>query len=713
MQHRHSTAPVRGGRRPLALALAGWLVATPAAAIDFEFEDLGLTGSLRAQLAVGAALRTESRNTALVGKTNLPGQYNFCEDAPPGQPAVGTNCTTVAGNAAFLALPGYAGVNNDNGNLNYDKGDLVNSAVKVAPRLQLNYGEWGLDLSAIYFYDAANTGFSEFHPNNLPDNNGFQLRETDRPDITERDVGTDFRLQNAYLSGTLPLPGERQLSVKIGNQVLSLGTTTFLVFNGLNNINPPDANLRFMPTWDVRDIFVRVPLAVLGTNLTQNLAVQGIYQFGWEPVVAPPVGSFYSVNDIVGDGGTYAMALFGKAREDPLNLMGVAERTPGNSDLLSDSGRTLFRGPDRLPGDGGQYGASFDYFAEWLNNTTFGLTYLNLHSRFPTVNFTATDKSCDHDATNQAELVAACEGFKTDANMHGGQEFLPIDTSSVFLEYPENIRSTGLSFTTSLGEVAWTGEVVYRPNQPLQIDAVDLGFAAVQPMFPGTTLSYAAVDIPSRRTAAPDYVETVYRGNPEVQANQLIRGYERMKTLAYNTSFLFLKGASDNPFGADQLTALIEVGAFHVLDMPGLDQLQFAATGTQFHHSAGIDSTGTANADQQATGAQNRLNPSYQAGGFATAFSSGYRIVGQLTYEEVFPGVRVLPQAAFFHDVNGTSPLPSGEFVQGRKQAFAGVSVNYQNSWSGTLRYQWYFGGGVSNSLTDRDNIQLALTYDF
>ena len=693
-------------------ALAGVLFAESAVALDFGFDDWGITGSLRTQISAGAAMRTQDRNTALIGKTNLSGQFDFCEDDPAGS-APGTNCTTVAGNNLYLALPGYPGVNNDNGNLNYEKGDLVNAAFKIAPRLQLNYGDFGLDVSGLYFFDDINTGFSEFHPNNLEDNLGFQPRNTARPESVEREVGTDFRLLNAYVSGAIPLSDERQLTFKVGNQILSLGTSTLLVFNGLNTINPPDANVRFLPGSDVRDVFIPVPLAVVGINITEALSVQGIYQFGWEPVATPPVGSFYSTSDIVGTGGAYAMALFGKMREDPLNQAGVDERTPGNANILSDAGRTLMRGPDQRPSDQGQYGINVEYFAEWLNNTSVGLTYLNLHSRFPTVNFTATEKTCAYDSTTFPEATVACDGFKTNANMHSGQELLPIDTSRVFLEYPENIHALGVSFSTNLGEVAWTGEVVYRPNQPLQIDAADLGFAAVQPMFPATTITGGAVDIPSRRTAAPDYVETVYRGNPEVQAGQIIRGYERMKTLAYNTSLLFLRGASDNPFGADQMTTLIEVGAFQVLDMPDVDQLQFSAPGTVFHHSAGIDSTGTANSDQMSTGAQNRLNPSYQADGFATAFSYGYRILNQFTYEDVFSNVRLLPQMGFFHDVEGKSPQPSGEFVERRKQAFLGLTANYGSSWSGTVRYQWFTGGGISNLQSDRDNIQLFVNYDF
>jgi len=200
-----------------------------------------------------------------------------------------------------------------------------------------------------------------------------------------------------------------------------------------------------------------------------------------------------------------------------------------------------------------------------------------------------------------------------------------------------------------------------------------------------------------------------------VQPGQDVHGYERFQTLNYDTSFLFLKGASENPFGADQMTFLTEIGAFQILDLPALDQLQIGAPGVFFHHSAGVDSTGTPNAQQntQPAGPADRLNPSYQAGGYADAFSWGYRLLGQLSYEEVLPGIKLQPQMGFFHDVKGKSPLPSGEFLEGRKQALLGLSATYLTSLNATLRYTWFYGAGQSNGLLDRDNLQLQMTYDF
>jgi hypothetical protein len=558
-----------------------------------------------------------------------------------------------------------------------------------------------------------NTHFTELHPNNKEDNNGFQPRSTSRAQPIEDQIGSAFHLMNAYVSGELPLFGERQLSFKVGDQVLSLGTTTTMVFNGLNVVNPPDANIRFMPGSDPRDVFRRVPLAVASTNITENVAILGFYQYGWKPIVVPPIGSFYSVSDILGSGNAYAMLQNGKYREDPDNRMGVEERTQANANLISDAGRTIYVKERREPGDQGEYGANVGYFAESLNSTSFNFTYLNLHSRLPTVNFVAAQKGCGHDATDQASLIANCNGFKTAANNHAGDEPFPLDTVSLYLEYPKDIHAFGASFSTNLGDVAWTGEVVYRPNQPLQIDPIDVGFAAVQTIFPAQTLSYAAVDIPGRRVFAPDYVETRYRHNPEVQPGQDIRGYERLKTIAWDSSLLLLQGASDNVFGADQVTTLLELGAFQVLDLPPLDQLQFAAPGVEFHHSAGVDSTGTPNSNQAGDPPQDRNNGTFQAGGYATDISWGYRLLRQFTYENVFPNIRLQPQIAFFHDVHGNSPLPTGEFVQGRKQAILGLVVGYGSAWSATTRYTWYYGGGKANQLADRDNLQLICTYDF
>jgi len=701
--------PAAAGRAWLAMSLG--MASAPLMAMDFSLSALDLKGTFQGQVSAGTTVRTQARSADLVGKLNLPGQQQFCEDDPIVPPtAPGVNCTLVPGNAAYLALPGAANSNGDNGNLNYDKGDVVNALFRLAPRLQLTHPYFGIDLSAVAFYDPINYDFTEYHPNNLEDNNGFQPRHTQRSKSARKDLSLGVNLLDAFVSTDIPLPGERELSVKVGNQLLSLGTTSTLVLNGLNTVNPPDVNLRFLPGSDLRDVFQRVPLAVLSTSLTEAVAVTGFYQLAWKHVTLPPIGSYYSTNDSIGAGNGYVGLLFGKPREDPNNIAGMLERTPGNANLLSNASRTLFPTKTRNASDDGQYGINFNYLAGWLNNTSFDFTYLRLHSRLPTISFIAAQEGCANQSTNQAEALVACRGFSLTPL---GVEPLPVDTVKYFVDYPENIHTFGASFSTNLGSVAWTGEVTYRPNQPFQVDPVDVGFAALQPVFPRDSINLGVVTLPGERVAVPDYIETLYRQTPEVLPGQVIRGYERFQSLSYNTSLLFLIGASDNLFGADQITLLFEAGAQQVLDMPGLDRLQLATPGVEFHHSAGVDSTGTPTPSQSSTDPSARLNPTYQADGFATAFSWGYRVLGQLAYEDVLPGVRLAPQFSWAHDVEGRAPLPSGEFFEDRKQATFGLNTLIGDSLSTNIRYTWFFDGGRRNLLHDRDNVQLNLSYDF
>lgn len=63
-----------------------------------------------------------------------------------------------------------------------------------------------------------------------------------------------------------------------------------------------------------------------------------------------------------------------------------------------------------------------------------------------------------------------------------------LSTSKYFIEYPEDIRLYGLSFSTMLNTgTTLAGEISYRPNMPVQISPVDLiatssGVSALSPV---------------------------------------------------------------------------------------------------------------------------------------------------------------------------------------------------------------------------------------
>ena len=110
----------------------------------------------------------------------------------------------------------------------------------------------------------------------------------------------------------------------------------------------------------------------------------------------------------------------------------------------------------------------------------------------------------------------------------------------------------------------------------------------------------------------------------------------------------------------------------------------------------------------------NLNNPETQMNGFPTAFSWGYRVAARADYNNAFNTPFTLsPRVAFNHDVNGTSPGPGGNFIDGRKSVTLGVEANYLNRWAVDFSYTNYFGGGQFNLISDRDFVAFVAKYSF
>ncbi|MDX2298765.1 MAG: DUF1302 family protein, partial [Xanthomonadaceae bacterium] len=71
------------------------------------------------------------------------------------------------------------------------------------------------------------------------------------------------------------------------------------------------------------------------------------------------------------------------------------------------------------------------------------------------------------------------------------------------------------------------------------------------------------------------------------------------------------------------------------------------------------------------------------------------------------------PRVAFNHDVNGTTPGPGGNFVEGRKSLTLGTEFIYLNQWSFDASYTSFFGAGDRNLIRDRDFVSFSVRYSF
>jgi hypothetical protein len=218
--------------------------------------------------------------------------------------------------------------------------------------------------------------------------------------------------------------------------------------------------------------------------------------------------------------------------------------------------------------------------------------------------------------------------------------------------------------------------------------------------------------IPGARHFLPDFL-SVYRGfdnsdpNNDINANQLVRGYERLKV--DQLDFTGLKTiSSSNPIRADQIILLVEVGATHVYDMPDKKELQFEGMvlHKDTHASPGADGTGSGGVPDSG-----RLNPTQQKEGFADDFAWGYRILARFEYNDVFEGVNLKPWLGWFHDVQGIGIAPMQNFIEGRQNFLAGTEFDLEGGWSGNLFYYGFMGS--NNVIRDHDFLTFSVSYTF
>ena len=107
------------------------------------------------------------------------------------------------------------------------------------------------------------------------------------------------------------------------------------------------------------------------------------------------------------------------------------------------------------------------------------------------------------------------------------------------------------------------------------------------------------------------------------------------------------------------------------------------------------------------------VQPATTTDGFADDFSWGYRMLLRAEYLGAVGAVNLSPQIAFAHDVDGTTPQPLGNFVEGRKAVTLSLAASYLNSLQALVSYTNFFGGGDFNLMKDRDFVSISVSYFF
>lgn len=623
----------------------------PCASYGLQFQIGELEATLDSTLSIGGTYRIESPDADLIGTSN-------------------------GGNLFSL--------NSDDGNLNYSTG-WVSQAIKMTNDLEINGDNFGFFFRASSFYDF--------------ENDSKNMRFRDLSNKGYRQIGSDVDLLDAFVYWNFDA-GEMPIDIRFGSQVLSWGESTFIQ-NGINSVNPIDVAKIRIPGAELREALLPVPMLSASIGITENVTLEAFYQLEWKRTLIEPNGSYFSTNDVVSEGSDKVWLGFGA----------VPQGAPFGF---------VPRGQDNTPSDGGQFGVAARVYAPSLNGTEFGFYYMHYNSRTPLVSAITPTGPINQDLTGPLTYVFTSAGLPpanaqaqaqgvmallTAYSVYGPEALTPeqlatltapqtqaaidgakrvallsaITTANYIVEYPEGIDLFGVSFNTGLGGTGWSlqGELSFRPNQPAQLDDVEILFAALS-------------------TLEPSFGFLSQFDSYFGQYEEYISGYTLEDMWQYQmTATKVFPGI----LGADSTIFLTELGYTNFPDLSDTP-IRFDAPGTV----TSANPIATAGGVQPAT---------QSASHFATQSSWGYRIVSRLEYNNLFAGINVLPSIQFAHDVSGITPLPVGNFLEGRKTLTVGVEFNYQNQWASTLRYTNYSKVDNRNSLSDRDYLSATLKYSF
>lgn len=157
------------------VALIMLLELGPARAGTFDFTLGGeeIKGESNTTLIGGVAIRIESQDKDLIAKGHLDPEV--CGRGPDGnlyyQTCQGLFRTQTFPAERIANAPGFANSNFDQGNLNYERGDITQSGFRVGQDVLLSWGDFGFFAKGFAFWDPVNDNFSEYHPSYIDSRN--------------------------------------------------------------------------------------------------------------------------------------------------------------------------------------------------------------------------------------------------------------------------------------------------------------------------------------------------------------------------------------------------------------------------------------------------------------------------------------------------------------------------------------------------------------
>jgi len=594
--------------RPLVtlLVLGTALPSLPVQALPFEIND-DFRGVWNNSVVVAAAVRARSADKQLVGQGNS-NQY-------PG---------------AYGAVTA-----SDDGNLNYQKGDLISAPLVYTTDLELRYqNSYGVYGKMRSWYDYAGENQEVAHGNTA---NGYQSNaKFDDSDYYNYNKFSGYEVLDLYTYGNWDV-GENRLTARFGKQSINWGES--LLHVGINGFNP--LNFAALGRAGVRLDDALVPVNRIYTNLITNngVSLEAFYALDWEASRLPPCGSFVSGDSLLDSGCLWATAA--QPIPDEVQWNG---QVPANSPFLpGEPFRSFLVAPSynsNKPSGSGGYGLSTRYFVEALD-TEFGLYYVNYDSTTPVINI----RTCD-DIT----IALGCT---------------PYDGFALPLYYQEDMQSFGISAATGVRNMAFSAELSYLKDLPVQRNIPELLEAGLAAQNEGI---YA-----ERMSAAG--------------AGNVFDGYKLVDRT------LLLLGTEVDLAGSTGLTdaKLVAELSGQWANIPGTDQERLGRNGNW----------GAAAAPNGVCDSRTITANGCKAEGFATDFAWGYRMVGTFTTPLPEWGVEFIPRIAWSQDVEGYSV--DNTQVEGRQVLGVALRTVFQRRFFVDIGRTWFKTDTDYDPVRDKD----------
>jgi len=333
--------------------------------------------------------------------------------------------TTTYGMGVRLESPSSrltADRNADDGNRNFDRGSLTSNQISALGEMIFRSGSYGAVLRASTFYDHV------YHQRNDHDApaNANKTGEHDRfTGDTKYYSGGRSRFLDAYVFGAWGFGAGQRLSVKAGRHVESWGESTF--YPGVSGAQTPaDAVKSALPGVETKEVFLPLGQVSARWNISPRFSLGGYVQYEWKGTELPPVGSYLSTSDVVGPGREFV-----------------------SFDLLGSTRQIRYLRTDE-PKDSGQWGVQMRFRPN--SDLELSAFHVRYHDKNPAG---VTQQFANEDISG---LVGLPPGSVV--------QLLP---QTYIINYYENIKISGISASTRIGDTQVSGEWSWRDGAPTNV----------------------------------------------------------------------------------------------------------------------------------------------------------------------------------------------------------------------------------------------------